>query len=221
MAIRALFWDSDNTIVDTGEMHWRKHRETLLSLGIVLQDDDRERIYTNNGQQNWEWLSRERGLSVSCDDYLQQIDQWYGDHIAEVQMRSGVDDIMTLADAAGIHQAIVSNGRRHSVMMSLMPHNIPARVRFVMCKDDYEGRKPDPAPYLAALARLNAETGLSLQASDCLAIEDDPKGVESAVRAGMTVIHRKLSPDQPDAGNAAFAVYQTNEFVNFFKQITS
>lgn len=219
MTIRALFWDSDNTIVDTGAMHWRKHHETLMPLGIVLQDSDRERIYTNNGQQNWEWLARERGLSVPCDEYLVRIDQWYQDHIAEVQMRPGVDEIMTLAAAHDIHQAIVSNGRRHSVMMSLLPHNIPARVRFVMCKEDYEGRKPDPAPYLAALARMNAETGLMLRPAECLAIEDDPKGVESAARAGMTVIHRKLSPDQPDAENAASAVYQQGEFINVFRQM--
>lgn len=219
MAIRALFWDSDNTIVDTGAMHWRKHCETLAHMGIVLSHSDRERIYTNNGQQNWEWLSRERGLSLPCDEYLARIDQWYADHIAEVQMRPGVDDVMNLAAINDIHQVVVSNGRRHSVMMSLVPHNIPARVRFVMCKEDYEGRKPDPAPYLAALARLNAETGLSLQPSDCLAIEDDPKGVESAVRAGMAVIHRKLSPDQPDAENAAFAVYLPGEFIHIFRQM--
>ena len=219
MAIRALFWDSDNTIVDTGAMHWRKHCETLAHMGIVLPHSDRERIYTNNGQQNWEWLSRERGLSLPCDEYLARIDQWYADHIAEVQMRPGVDDVMNLAAINYIHQVVVSNGRRHSVMMSLVPHNIPARVRFVMCKEDYEGRKPDPAPYLAALARLNAETGLMLQPADCLAIEDDPKGVESAVRAGMAVIHRKLSPDQPDAANAAFAVYLPGELIHVFRQM--
>jgi mannitol-1-/sugar-/sorbitol-6-phosphatase len=44
-----------------------------------------------------------------------------------------------------------------------------------------EEGKPSPAPYLRAAARLGAEP------EDCLAIEDSPSGVQSALRAGMTV----------------------------------
>lgn len=219
MSVRALFWDSDNTIVNTGEMHWRKHMHTLATQGITLPDHERERIYTNNGQQNWEWLSREYGLTISCSDYLALIDQWYGEHIHDIHMRDGVDEVMKLATESGIHQAIVSNGRRHSVLMSLQPHQVESRVRFVLCKEDYEGRKPDPAPYLAALDRMNHETGLSLLPSECMAIEDDPKGVESAVRAGMRVIHRKLSVDQPDAENATACVYEASAFASLFRQM--
>ncbi len=41
--------------------------------------------------------------------------------------------------------------------------------------------KPSPVPYLQAAARLGAKP------EDCLVIEDAPSGVESGLRAGMTV----------------------------------
>ncbi|WP_443060887.1 HAD family hydrolase [Streptomyces sp. NBC_00448] len=41
--------------------------------------------------------------------------------------------------------------------------------------------KPSPVPYLQAAARLGA------QPEDCLVIEDAPSGVQSGLRAGMTV----------------------------------
>jgi len=42
--ILCVFWDSDNTLVDTAEHHWRKHYETLKMLGIHLGDDYRKKI---------------------------------------------------------------------------------------------------------------------------------------------------------------------------------
>lgn len=41
--------------------------------------------------------------------------------------------------------------------------------------------KPSPVPYLLAAQRLGAEP------RDCLVIEDAPSGVQSGLRAGMTV----------------------------------
>ncbi len=41
--------------------------------------------------------------------------------------------------------------------------------------------KPSPVPYLQAAAQLAANPG------DCLVIEDAPAGVQSGLRAGMTV----------------------------------
>ncbi len=44
-----------------------------------------------------------------------------------------------------------------------------------------EEGKPSPVPYLQVAARLGAKP------EDCLVIEDTPYGVESGLRAGMTV----------------------------------
>lgn len=198
MKIRYVFWDSDNTLVKTADHHWRKHFETLKFLGIPLDDRWAERIYTNNGAQNWDWLSNELGLTLDKDEYLNRIDRWYFDHIADIQIREGVMDALQLFKKAGCRQAVVSNGRRRSVMSALTARDLTRNFDFILCKEDYQGRKPEPAPYLAAKTKMQQITGDVIDAQSCLVIEDDPKGVESGRAAGMHVIDRPIGADKTE-----------------------
>lgn len=61
-----------------------------------------------------------------------------------------------------------------------------------MCIEDYEGRKPDPTPYLAAKTKMQQIVGHAIDPSDCLVVEDDPKGVQAGIAAGMKVIDRPI-----------------------------
>jgi sugar-phosphatase len=57
------------------------------------------------------------------------------------------------------------------------------RYLSAICTADDEVRgKPDPAVYLTAARRLGIEP------TDCIAFEDSPRGVESALAAGMLVV---------------------------------
>lgn len=195
MRINYVFWDSDNTLVDTYTHHWRKHLETLKGLGIHLGDEWKDRIYTNNGSQNWEWLTAELGLTVPKDDYLDMIDSWYYRHIADITIRAGITDALELLDQSGIPMGVVSNGRKRSVMAALESKELPPRFKFILTIEDYEGRKPDPTPYLAAKTKMQQITGKAIDPKECLVIEDDPKGVEAGLAAGMNVIHREIGDD--------------------------
>jgi HAD superfamily hydrolase (TIGR01509 family) len=192
MPITAVFWDSDNTLVDTAAHHWNKHFYVLKKAGITLDDQWQNKIYTNNGQQNWEWLSRDLGLKLSCEDYLNQIDQWYFDHIESIELRSGILQSLEFLKNQNIPMLVVSNGRRRSVMAALTAKKITPYFLDVLCIEDYQGRKPSPAPYLAAKTRLQQKLGHSIAPETCLVIEDDPKGVESGKAAGMHFFHRPI-----------------------------
>ncbi|MGL5074309.1 MAG: HAD family hydrolase, partial [Waterburya sp.] len=52
----------------------------------------------------------------------------------------------------------------------------------IVAGDDLETSKPEPDPYLLAVKNLN------LQPSECLAIEDNPVGIEAAKRAKIQVV---------------------------------
>ncbi len=193
--IHYVFWDSDNTLIDSMEMHWRKHVETLKSHGIALKEEHRPLIYRNNGVQNWQWLHKELGLTLPQEEYLQQIDNWYFEHLDHIKIRDGIIESLSLINERGIRQAVISSGRKRSVMAPLTAKNLTKYMSFILCNEDYDSNKPDPAPYLAGMKRM----GPDVTGEQCLAIEDDPKGVEAAKAAGMTVIHRKLSQNQPNA----------------------
>ena len=195
MSVKYVFWDSDNTLVDTYQHHWRKHFETLKSHGIHLDDGHKARVYHNNGAQNWEWMRSELGLTLSKDQYLDAIDGWYFRHINDIEIRTGIVEALKMFSDAGIPMGVVSNGRRRSVMAALEAKNLVPNFKFVLCIEDYEGRKPDPAPYLAAKTRMQQIMGAAIDPAECLVIEDDPKGVDAGIAAGMTVLHRAIGDD--------------------------
>lgn len=195
--VQYVFWDSDNTLVETAEHHWRKHVETLKTLGITLDEKYRKDVYENNGVQNWTWMSEKLGLKMSQEDYLNAIDNWYFDHIDEIQIRAGVLDAIRYFSDNNIPQAVVSNGRKRSVMAALDAKDLTRHFKFVLCKEDYEGRKPDPTPYLTALDKMKAMMNAEIDPANCLVVEDDPLGLQAGEAAGMAVFFRPVGDDKP------------------------
>lgn len=195
--ITYVFWDSDNTLLETAEHHWRKHVEVLKTLGIHLDEKYRKKIYENNGVQNYKWISEDLGLELPQSEYLQKVDEWYFDHINEIKIRDGVMDAIQYFKKNNVKQAVVSNGRKKSVMAALKAKELSEHFEFILCKEDYEGRKPDPEPYLTALFRMKIAMDEEIDPAACLVIEDDPLGVEAGKAAGMSVLYRPIGDNKP------------------------
>jgi HAD superfamily hydrolase (TIGR01509 family) len=132
---------------------------------------------------------------VPQDAYLNQIDQWYMDHVDQINIRPYVLEALQYFKAQNIPQAVVSNGRQRSVMAALKAKNLTPFFEFILCKEDYEGRKPEPTPYLTALEKMRDIRREDIKATDCLVVEDDPLGVEAGTAAGMQVYHRAPDDD--------------------------
>ncbi|WP_328666122.1 HAD-IA family hydrolase [Streptomyces sp. NBC_00322] len=76
--------------------------------------------------------------------------------------------------------ALVTSNYEHRVRGRFARTGLPVPEVLVDAAAVEDG-KPSPAPYLQAASRLGAEP------KDCLVIEDAPSGVQSGLRAGMTV----------------------------------
>lgn len=76
--------------------------------------------------------------------------------------------------------ALVTSNYEHRVRGRFARTGLPLPSVLVDAAAVAEG-KPSPVPYLLAAERLGAKP------EDCLVVEDAPSGVESGLRAGMTV----------------------------------
>ncbi|SOD87821.1 HAD family phosphatase [Streptomyces sp. Ag109_G2-15] len=76
--------------------------------------------------------------------------------------------------------ALVTSNYEHRVRGRFLRTGLPVPGLIVDAAAVEEG-KPSPVPFLRAAALLGAEP------EDCLVVEDAPSGVESGLRAGMTV----------------------------------
>jgi beta-phosphoglucomutase-like phosphatase (HAD superfamily) len=219
MPIQAFFWDYDNTILETADAHWNKHCIVLKRYGIELPEIFRQRIYENNGAQNWEWMKNELGLKVPENEYLDAVDSEFQKSLGKIEIRPGVVELFKWLVHLGIPQAIITNARRNSAEPVLKEKEILPLMKFVLYKEDYEGRKPEPAPYLAGIKKMESFIGRPLAPKECLVVEDDPKGVESAHKAGAIVIHRKLNEEEADCPYADYSCFQREDFLRIVREL--
>ena len=73
--------------------------------------------------------------------------------------------------------------------MVLNRARVAQHIDAIVTGDDLSASKPETDGYRLAVERLNQlYPSLNLQASECLALEDTPGGIQAAKRAGMQVV---------------------------------
>ncbi|EKP0276424.1 HAD-IA family hydrolase [Aeromonas bestiarum] len=96
-----------------------------------------------------------------------------------------------LASVPAGRWALVTSASQRVARHRLASAGLPLPALLVGAEDVMRG-KPDPEPYLLAATRLGVAP------ADCLVFEDAPAGIESALRAGCTVVqvggNRRLDP---------------------------
>jgi HAD superfamily hydrolase (TIGR01509 family) len=99
--------------------------------------------------------------------------------------RPGVLALMRAAQQAHVRQAIATTTSRSNVealMHSLLGAQWSAMFASVVCGEEVERKKPDPAVYAEVLRQL------ALPGPACLAIEDSGAGLAAACAAGVPVL---------------------------------
>jgi beta-phosphoglucomutase len=189
--IRAIVFDCDGVLADTEPLHMRGLNRVLAPHGVSL---DRAAYAALVGLPDPEALRRAlAGAGKTLDAAtLDALARSKSEEVRAV-LRSGVVPIpgvreFVRAAAARYPLAVASGAWRAEVEAVLEGLGIADCFRVVVALEDCPRGKPDPAPFLEALARLNASSPAPeppLQARDCLVIEDAEHGIVAARAAGM------------------------------------
>lgn len=193
--IKYVFWDCDNTLVHTAEHHWLKNLNVLRRYGIELPEEHKHRIFLHGSPQNYKWFTEHLGFDCPKETYLREVDEWFTSNVHQIQIRDGVIEALEHFQSLSLPQAVVSNGRTHSVRTVLDAKNLTPYFDVILCKEDYKGRKPLPDGYQTAIKAIEDKHNITIDPATCLAIEDEEKGAEAAKAAGMQVIYRPLGKD--------------------------
>lgn len=108
-----------------------------------------------------------------------------------VPLKKGAESLLEHIKSINIPMAVATSTRTDRAKVKLSDSGILHFFDIVIGGDQVSNSKPDPEIYIKAAYALSTEP------SKCLAFEDSPNGVKSAVAAGLTVIQ---VPDlvQPD-----------------------
>lgn len=180
MALRALIFDFDGLIVDTESAvldAWNaihredgRHADPAVLHALVGTADVVADVWTAYP------ATHDR---PTLDARLSRIAR---ENCRRAPVLPGAFRLWEQARAAGLRLAVASNSSHAHVDAHLAARGLLPLFDVVLCRDDVPVGKPDPAPYLAALARLG------LSPHEAIAFEDSVPGHLSAARAGLRVV---------------------------------
>lgn len=179
---KAVLWDMDGTIVDT-EPYWIDAERTLVdSFGGTWTDELAHACVGNELLVSADIIRANSPVTLSSpevvDVLLESVVAQMKQH---VPWRPGARELLLELHGLGVPNALVTMSYRSfaQVLVDALPDGT---FTAVVTGDVVSRGKPSPEPYLAACAALSTEPG------DCIAIEDSPPGVTSAVAAGVPTV---------------------------------
>ena len=192
--IKAIFFDFNGVIIDDETIQMKAYQEVLRGHQIDLTEewymsalgmDDRTFVKAmfERAKQPLTDGVRETVLSAKTDLHREMI--------AELPLFPGV---LTFLKAASreFSLGLVSMANKTEVGHVFERANLTPLFEVVVTAEDASACKPAPDCYLTGLQKLNEkrqhERKLPVLASECLAIEDSPPGIQSARAAGMRTL---------------------------------
>ena len=206
---RAVIFDLDGVLVDSEPSY-------AIALNRVLESDGEEPLTENESrglvgttvEDTWNAIKEMRSLTKPFEYYL----GIYSRTLIEIfrtglELQPGAMDVVRAVRDRGLPLGLATSSRRAWVDVQLEVVGVNSIFDVAVTGDEVQNGKPSPEIYLSA-AHL-----LGVPPAECLAIEDSPSGVASAVAAGMyTVAVRTESTAGLDISSADVVLDSLEEF---------
>ncbi|HKP83869.1 MAG TPA: HAD family phosphatase [Pyrinomonadaceae bacterium] len=192
--IKAIFFDFNGVIIDDETIQMKAYQEILRAHEIDLTE---EWYMSALGMDDRTFVKAmfERAKKPLTDPVLETVlDAKVDLHRQMIEELPLFPGVLTFLKAASREFSIglVSMANKAEVGYVFQRANLTPLFSVIVTAEDATVCKPAPDCYLAGLTKLNEkrqqERKLPLLASECLAIEDSPPGIQSARAAGMRTL---------------------------------
>jgi beta-phosphoglucomutase len=181
----ALLFDLDGTLMRSDPLHAAVFADLLGQHGIALGEADYARLI--HGRSNADIFA---DLFPDADAVAmsEAKEAAFRDRLGDTAPPTpGLLELLDRAEASGLACAVVTNAPPLNATAMLRAIGLAGRFPVVVAEGDAVRGKPDPAPYLLAMQRLDADPAHSL------AFEDSTSGVTAAVAAGLRTVGLRSS----------------------------
>jgi HAD superfamily hydrolase (TIGR01509 family) len=170
--------------------------ETLLvqRFGGAWTHEDAMRL-VGSGLLDSARILQDAGVRMAADDIVDHLTAAVMDSVVRdgVAVRPGVRELLAELRERGVKTALVTMSLRR-MALTIVESVAPDAFDVIIAGDDVTRPKPFPDPYLQACEQLGVDI------RDCIAIEDSPNGLRSAVASGATSLGVPLHVSLVGAG---------------------
>jgi HAD superfamily hydrolase (TIGR01509 family) len=192
----AVLWDMDGTLVDTEPYWFAAEYDLVEEFGTGTWSDElAHQMIGSDLLDGAAFLQQHAGVDLPALEIVERLlDGVIARLHREIPWRPGALELLDRLHAAGIPCALVTMSWRRfvdPVVAALPPRTFVATITGDEVPEGHG--KPSPTPYLLGAEACDADPAA------CIAIEDSPTGVRSALSAGCRVlgVHniRRLEPE--------------------------
>jgi HAD superfamily hydrolase (TIGR01509 family) len=181
--IKGILWDNDGVLVNTEHLFYESNRELFAEHGIDLTPQQFFDWFLIENCGAWHLL-HDKGYSKTDTDALRASRNARYSRLLASADRLAVDGIEHTLHRLWkrIPMGVVTSAKAEHFDLIHQKLQLRRFFDFVVTEEDASDSKPSPEPYLLGLKRLG------IAASECLAVEDSPRGLQAARAAGIACI---------------------------------
>jgi len=187
--IKAILYDLDGVLVDACDWHYHSLNRALKEVvDFEISRKDHESKYNGLPTKNKLFM-----MGVT-DDEAKEVWEKKQKYTVEVinEMAHNSPQKRRLHEFTkmlGIKSCCVTNSIRKTAELMLEKTGQMEYMDFVIANEDVSDNKPSPECYMTAMGKLRCLP------SECLIVEDSPKGLESARATGANVLEVQNSKE--------------------------
>jgi len=200
--LAAVLWDMDGTLIDS-EPIWVAQQFVLVEQHGGTWSTEQGLALVGADMHDTAVALQAAGVEMESAELVATLERAVIDSLREtVPWRPGVRELLAALRRHDVPCAIATTSSHE--MAELVADEAPdGAISVVVGSEDVTQTKPSPEPYLRA-AEL-----LGVRIEQCVAVEDSPNGLASAIASGAATIAVPNDAPLPEAG--AFTTWPTLE----------
>jgi beta-phosphoglucomutase family hydrolase len=177
---KAVLWDMDGVITDSGPFHYAAWQDVFGKRGIEFSLDEFHKLFGTRQDFIIRQVLGEDLPQKTVDLLSEQKERAYREKFyGHVKAHAGAMRLLSMLKQGSFKQALATSAPPENIDLVCNELHIDNYFDVIVAGSEVTESKPSPQIYLRAAEKLGVNP------SDCTVIEDSPFGVRGAINAGM------------------------------------
>jgi HAD superfamily hydrolase (TIGR01509 family) len=175
--LSTILWDHDGVLVNTEPLYFRATADVLKQAGVTLTLAQYQQFHLVESRGSWHLAGPIDAAEIAR--LRAERNARYTELVTrgDVVIPGAIDLLRRLK--AHYRMAVVTSSLRGPFEAIHRASGLHDHIEFALTREDYRESKPDPEPYLTAVARLGVAK------ATCVVVEDTERGLMAARAAGL------------------------------------